>query len=127
MLNKYEAEMRFGLAVIVILLLFLNFGTTYIFFQGKRKVSDQVDNSVLSGLQRMTLALQKNETPDVPAEHLDAIKHQFNISAVQINRLPNDSREKLLAFIQDVIDSDNNVRKIDHKEVIRLSTAIASS
>lgn len=120
MLNKYEAEMRFGLAVIVILLLFLNFGTTYIFFQGKRQVSEQIDNRVLSGLQRTALAVQKNQTPDIPADHLTNIKQQYQITSILAEQLPAASRDSLLTFIRTAIISQGGVRSIEQKELVRL-------
>ncbi|MEZ5359093.1 MAG: ATP-binding protein [Candidatus Zixiibacteriota bacterium] len=112
--------MRFGLAVIVILLLFLNFGTTYIFFQGKRQVSEQIDNRVLSGLQRTALAVQKNQTPDIPADHLTNIKQQYQITSILAEQLPAASRDSLLTFIRTAIISQGGVRSIEQKELVRL-------
>lgn len=119
-LNKYEAEIRFGLAVIVILLLFLNFGTTYIFFNGKRQVSDEVDTRILSALQKVSLAIQKNQSVRIPQEHLGAIRQQYAIDMVQTSNLPAVSRDSLVTFVWSVVEANISVRELKRSEVERL-------
>jgi PAS domain S-box-containing protein len=82
--GKYEVEIRLGLIVIVVLLLFLNFNTAYILHSIKKSLVTDIDLKLESGLNYGLQYVKKNNLSDVDTDQAAAIKQRYNVEFIGI-------------------------------------------
>jgi PAS domain S-box-containing protein len=83
-LSRYEMEIRLGLVVIVVLLLVLNFSSTYVLHSTKRELGEAIDQKLLLSLNLATHYLNQNQTSRIPADQVGMMKQRFGVSGIGV-------------------------------------------
>ncbi|MCK5126496.1 MAG: PAS domain-containing protein [candidate division Zixibacteria bacterium] len=119
-LNQYEAEIRLGLLVIVVLLLLLNFGTIYIFYNGMQQVSEGLDKDILSALQNSTMFLQKNQISKIPEDQVHIIRQRYNVEFIAASSFTTHNEPEILQSINAIAYKESLFSELSQKQVNRL-------
>ncbi len=119
-LNKYEVEIRLSLAVIVVLLLLLNFGITYIFYNGQRQVSDEIDNRILTGLQRISVSILKNHDPEITSDQKTLVIRKYDLNSLETYPIPNLNRDQFESHLAKMSAENNLFPELESSEIDRL-------
>jgi PAS domain S-box-containing protein len=82
--NKYETEVRLGLVVIVVLLLLLNIGSSYILQNVQRQLTEQVDSRLAEALGMAAHYLAMNQTDRIPADQVRLFRQQFGLTGISV-------------------------------------------
>ncbi len=80
--NKYETEVRLGLVVIVVLLLLLNLGSSYILQGVQGRLTEQIDGRLTVALGMAAHYLAKNQTDRIPADQAYLFRQQFGLTGI---------------------------------------------
>ncbi|MDD4050764.1 MAG: ATP-binding protein [candidate division Zixibacteria bacterium] len=80
--NKYETEVRLGLVVIVVLLLLLNLGSSYILQNVQRQLTERIDGRLTEALGMAAHYLAKNQTDRIPDDQAYLFRQQFGLTDI---------------------------------------------
>lgn len=80
--DRYETEVRLGLVVIVVLLLVLNLGSSYILQSVQGRLTEQIDGRLMDALGIATHYLAKNQADRIPDDQARLFRQQFGLIAV---------------------------------------------
>lgn len=85
--DRYETEVRLGLVVIVVLLLILNLGSSYILQNVKAHLTDQIDQRLTGALTMAGYYLDKNQIDRIPDDQAWIIRQQFGLTGIRVGTL----------------------------------------
>lgn len=107
--SRYETEIRLGLLVIVILLLFLNGSSTFVIYRVKSKLVEEVDSRLARSLNFTTLYLQKNSyptmpaLPEIPGDQLQLLTEKHHVDDIDIHYVSGRSQQLLTENLQNLL------------------------
>jgi PAS domain S-box-containing protein len=118
--NRYETEIRLGLVAIVILLLLLDFSSTYVLYRLKSQLTDQIDNRLTSALHFASLYLTKSQVDTIPDDQVGFIKKRFGISGIGVLPIPQPVSETEIGLPEQKGVSPFGFPRLDDKGIGRL-------
>ena len=82
-LGTYEAEVRLGLVVIVLLLLVLNISTIYLLHHVKRQLTAEIDDRLDAALTAAARYTENNQTAEIESSQGDLFGRQYGITGIR--------------------------------------------